>query len=70
MPLPEDEQSIRTISILTKQMHYNWEVGVHNVFVNYYNKKEIDLAREILEEALARDPESSMLKQDLSRIDR
>ncbi len=68
--LPEDEQSIRTISILTKQMHYNWEVGVHNVFVNYYNKKEIDLAREILEEALARDPESSMLKQDLSRIDR
>ncbi len=51
-------------------MHYNWEVGVHNAFVNYYNKKEIDLAREILEEALARDPGSSMLKQDLSRLDR
>lgn len=68
--LPEDEKRINNISVLTEQMHYNWEAGVHNTFVDYYNNKEFELARKTLEDGLARDPESKIMLRDLSRLDR
>lgn len=63
--LPDSERQIKGFEKLGGQMHYNWEVSVHNAFADLINNKDTAGASELLKTELKKDPGSSLLLNDL-----
>ncbi len=49
---------------------YNYSAMVHNRFAELFNQRKIDAARDVIQEALEKFPNSRMLKNDLATIER
>lgn len=64
LSLPAEEASISKIRTTASQMKRNWAVSEHNRFVDAIGSENFDLAREIIDQALLKDPRNTMLNKD------
>lgn len=59
----------RNLQTMKNQCLNNYAVGIHNNFVDFYNKKDYENAEKVLREGLEIVPKNATLQRDLRRLD-
>ena len=63
--LPGNYGNMDSVKQLAAVMYRNWEITVHNLFVDYVKEKDFDSAEKVLKEGLKKSPGSGILLKDL-----